>query len=270
MKNLLISFLLVLGALKAQGPLPAYYRESFELMGTGATTITNTHSVTVTRTSGTVLTIGDGASATLPQTVRAMGSFNGEYYTRQFTSANTLTSAAGGISGTIWIYVLPSSGVGTTITSFTTVVISNLGGTLNCTGTPTCQVVSQQSATARQAIARGVYVAAATMTAGSPATFDVSGLTTVGTNVNAWVRAISITNITGGAVTVSLADGKGLPYGTTLSIAANTTYELSMGQPGYERFFERGLVATASAVSSVYITTRWVTAKLTFSPAAPY
>ncbi len=270
MTKWILSFLLVFGALQAQGPLPAYYRESFELLPNTAVTVTDTHNVSVVRTSSTVLTIGSSASATLPQTVRALGSNNGEYFTRQYTSANTLTSTAGGSSGTIWIYNLPTTGPGTTVTSFTTVVISNLGGTLTCTGTPTCSVVTSQSQTGRQAISKGVYIASATMTSGSPATFDVSGVTAQSQNMNAWVRSLDISNISGGAVTVTITDGKGTSYGQVLSIAANTTYQVPFGEPGYERFRERGLIVTASAVSTINVSTRWITPKLTFSPAAPF
>lgn len=269
MNKWLISLALVCGCLRAQGPLPAFYRESVELLPASAVTVTDTHNVSVVRASSTTLTIGNGASATAPQTVRALGANNGEYYPRQFTSANTLTSTAGGASGTIWIYVLPTAGTGTTVTSFSTVILSNLGGTLTCTGTPTCQVVSTQSTVGRQAIARGVYIAAATMTAGSPATFDTSGVTIQSQNQNAWMRSITISNITGGAVTVTLTDGKGLQYGQTLSIAANTTYEVTMAPAGYETFFERGLIVTASAVSSIIVKPKFITARLTFSPAAP-
>ena len=257
------------GCLAAQGPLPAYYREAFELLPASATVVTDPHSVSVTRTAAAILSIGTGASATAPQSARALGSFNGEFYTRQYTSANTLTSTAGGATGTIWIYALPITGTGTVSTSIQTVVVSNLGGTLACTGTPTCSVVATTSATARQAIAKGVYLASATMTAGSPATFDSGGITIQSQAINGWVRAISLTNFTGTAVTVVITDGRAVNYLGTISIAANTTYEISMGQAGYEKFYERGMSVTVGTAGAINIGTRWITAKLAYSPAAP-
>ncbi len=263
------SVLLFASILCGQGPSPGLYRSSLELLPNAATVVTDPHNVSVTRTSASVVSIGTSASATLPQSFRVVGPQSGQYYTRQFTSALTLTATVGGATGTIYIYAVPTTGSGTTAASFQVVVITGLGGTLTCTGAYTCTVVTRGSSLGTQARGSGIYLAAATMTAGSPATFDVSGVTIQTQNQNAWLRAMSFGNITGSAVTVTLADGRGVQYGTTLSIAANTTYEVEFAKPGYELFFERGLVVTVGTASAIDSVIRWILPALSYSPSQP-
>jgi hypothetical protein len=254
----------------AQGPLPPFAREATELLGTSATTVTDLHSVAVTRTSGTVLSIGNGASATAPQSLRFSGPTNGYFTTRQITSAMTLTSASGGGTGNIFVYAIPViNSTATPTNGLQFVVISNLGGTLNCTGSYTCNVVQRGSQQARQAIASGIYIAAWSMTAGSPATFDVGGGVTQSQGGYVWLNYLYLTNVSGGAVNVTITDGLGRQYGQTLSIAANTTYLIDFSKPGYERFFERGVVITAGTVSAINVMTRWINSQPTYNPAAP-
>jgi hypothetical protein len=266
-----LSGLVIAMALVAQGgPSPGNFRSSFELLPNQATNVSDPHNVAVVRTSGTVLTIGNGASATLPQTVRAVGPSSGNYFTRQFTSEVTVTSAAGGQTGTIYVYAVPvTTGGSVTATSMQVVVVSNLGGTLNCAGSYTCTVVTRSSTLAKQAQATGVYLAAATMTAGSPATFDASGVTVQTQGLNVWVRGIVVANVTGSAVTLTAVDGRGVAAGTAWSIPANTTTALNFGEPGYEVFFERGLILTAGTASALNVIALRVLPQLTYSPAAP-
>lgn len=268
-KVCLVALLSGAGLFGQGGPVPGYFRSSFELLPNASTNVSDPHNVSVVRTSGAVLTIGNGASATLPQTVRAVGPSSGNYFTRQFTSAMTLTSAAGGLTGTIYVYAVPVTGAGTTATSMQIVVISNLGGTLNCAGAYTCTVVTRGSTLATTAKGTGVYLAAATMTAGSPATFDVSGVTIQTQGVNAWVRGILVANVTGSAVTLTAVDGRGVAAGQAWSIPANTTTALNFSEPGYEVFFERGLTLTAGTASALNVIALRVLPQLTYSPAVP-
>lgn len=263
-------------ALFAQSPIPGNPRTTLELVPAASTNVTDTHNVSVVRTSGTVLTIGSGASATAPQSVRAAGPGTGEFYTRQMASAVTLTSAAGGATGTVYVFGLPVTGAGAVVGSMQIVVISNLGGTLNCTGSITCTVVQNGATLARQAKQNGVYLASAAMTAGAPATFDTSGVTVQGTGLNAWVRAISISNVSASSVTVSIADGKGTLYLSGATIQANTTYEVPIGAPSTnsplgsgEVFFERGVFVQPGTASAINVTMRWVQPRPTYSPAIP-
>jgi hypothetical protein len=269
-KVCLLAVLSGVGLMGQGGPIPGNFRSSLELLPNAATNVSDPHNVSVVRTSGTVLTIGNGASATLPQTVRAVGPSSGNYFTRQFTSALTLTSAAGGLTGTIYVYAVPvTTGGSVTPTSMQVVVISNLGGTLNCSGSYTCTVVSRGSTLATQARGSGVYLAAATMTAGSPATFDVSGVTIQTQNVNTWARGLLVANVTGSAVTLTAVDGRGVAVGQAWSIPANTTTALNFSEPGYEVFFERGLTLTAGTASALNVAVFRVLPQLTYSPAVP-
>ena len=269
-----LSSLLVAMALYSQAPIPGSFRSTFELVPGAATNVTDTHNVSVVRTSGTVLTIGNGASATAPQTIRAAGPGTGEMFTRQVTSSLTLTSAIGGGTGTIYIYGLPTTGPGTSITSLQIVVISNLGGTLNCAGSITCTVVRNGTPLANMAKLNGVYLAAANMTAGAPATFDVGGIATQGQGLNAWVKAITITNISASPVTVNIADGKGTLYLSGGLIQPNIAYEVPIGAPAIAQdnglvFMERGLQVFPSAASAINVIVRWVQPRPVFNPAQP-
>jgi hypothetical protein len=268
-KVCLLAVLFSVGLMGQGGPIPGNFRSSFELLPNAATNVSDPHNVSVVRTSGTVLTIANGASATLPQTVRAVGPGSGNYFTRQFTSALTLTSAAGGLTGTIYVYAVPVTGSGATATSMQVVVVSNLGGTLNCTGSYTCTVVTRSSTLATTARGTGIYLAAATMTAGSPASFNVSGVTVQTQNVNAWVRGILVANISDSPVTLTAVDGRGVSAGTSWAIPANTTTALNFSDPGYEVFFERGLTLTAGTASALNVIALRVLPQLTYSPAAP-
>lgn len=262
--------LILAGCLLGQTPptVTGNYRSSLELLPNAATNMTDPHNVAVVRTSGTVLTIGNGASTTAPQTVRSVGPGADNFYTRQFTSAVTLTSASGGITGTIYIFALPIAAPGATETSLQVVVISNLGGVLNCTGAYTCTVVTRSSQLATQARAAGAYLAAATMTAGSPAQFDVSGVRVQTQGLNAWVRGILVNNFSASAVSVAVVDGRGVSLGNW-SIPAGTTQTLSLAPPGYEVFLERGMIMTAGTPNAVNIMVLRVLPNLTYSPAVP-
>ncbi len=243
-----------------------------ELLTTSAVDVTDFHSVVVVRTSASVVTIGSGASATAPQSIRVGGPGSLKYYTRQYTSANTLTSTTGGATGTVWMYSLPVTTGTLSSTSLQTVVINNLGGTLTCTGTPTCTVVTSQSQLGQNAIKYGVYLASATMTAGAPATFDVSGVTTQSQNVDAWAKGCMVTNNTGGAVTINITNGINTPAPllSTVSVAANSTVFISFTELKDELvFFERGIKMTASANSALYVSMLWRVSSPAFSPEAP-
>lgn len=269
----ILSLLLATVAL-AQSPIPGSFRSSLELVPAAATNVTDTHNVSVVRTNATTLTIGNGASAGAPQTIRAAGPVTGEVYTRQLTSAVTLVSATGGQTGTVYVYGVPVTGAGTTIASVEVVVISNLNGTLNCTGSFTCTVVRNGSPLANWAKSRGVYLAAATMTAGSPATFDVGGVALQGQGLNAWVKAITVANVSASPVVFTIADGKGMGYLVSGSIPANTTYEVPLGAPRIEQdngvvFMERGVVVTSGTASAINVMVRWIQPRPNFNPQQP-
>lgn len=265
MRTLVLALLGILTAsLMAQGPLPANWRESSELLPAAAVVVTSPHNVVVTRTGATTLSIGAGASATAPQTVRIKGPLNGQFKTRSLVSALTLTSTVGGGTGTIYVYGIATGA------NLEIVVINNLGGTMTCTGASTCTVSTSTGAAGRAALNSGVYLWSWTMTTGTPATFDTSGGASQPTVVpDAWVERFEIVNVTGSPVNVTVANGAGSWTTGTISVPANTVWSYKFGEPRQGQYFEGGMSVTAGAVSAIRMKTVWVSDVMVFNPAAP-
>lgn len=263
MRILVLALLATLPAW-SQGPLPANWREASELLPAAPVVVTSPHNIVITRTSSTALSIGDGASASAPQTVRLRGPANGQFRTRQLTSALTLTSTTGGGTGTIFVFGIPSGN------NLEIVVVNNLGGTLTCTGSTPCSISTSAGAKGRQAIGSGIYLYSWGMSTGSPATFDVSGGVSQPTVVpDAWLERVEITNTTGSSVAVALQNAPGTWATGTVTIPLGTVWSYKFGEPRQGQYFEGGLQVTAGTANALRIKTVWVTDNLVFNPAPP-
>lgn len=235
----------------------------------GQSTITDGHSVSVTRTGPTVLSIGNGATATSPQMINfpANSAWLGPM-SIQVTSALTLTSVTGGASGYVYIYAIVDTANNNAIRI---VVINNLGMSLTCTGSYNCSAVTSQSSYGRQAITQGVYLYAWAVTTGTPATFNSGGGFIQNTNQGVYVYSVLLANSTGAAITATLTDygNSLLPYLTTTSVPANGTVMLILS-PFIEMpvFVDRGLRLTASA-TGLYYSVQYKKPIARFNPVPP-
>lgn len=192
--------------------------------------ICSSSTVAVTRSSGTVLSIANGAGSTAPQFVRF------GFKTRALTAAATLTISSGSATGSVDIYGQLSAGSLALIAfNRSTNTLSFPGGTVVTAPPPTVNLILLYS----WAISSGNWA--------------VSGGTDQQTNVDCWIDELDITNTTSGAVTVSVADGQGLSLFGTASIPANTTQ--GMVAPGGQ-FFDGGASITAGTASALTLHAR--------------
>lgn len=207
--------------------------ESEELLPNAATQMCSGSTVSTTRTSGTVLSVGTSSSATLPQSVR-LG-----FLTRQITAAVTATLTAGTGTGTVTVYAFLS---GANVLSFG--VINPTSNTISCAG---CTTASPGSVTGQNIIAIGMPLWTWTITSGA---WDVSGGTQKQTGQNCWVDRLEFSNLTAGAVTVTATDSQGTPLQAfpAISLPANG-YTLVVWPGG--KFFEGGLKLTAGTASAI-------------------
>jgi hypothetical protein len=190
--------------------------ESNELIGTANTRMSSQSTISVTRTSGTVLSVGASSSASAPQYVR----FNPK--SRVVTSALTLTLTAGTGTGVVEVWAeLTASG------TIIFRVVSNDGNTYTLTGTGS--LIS--TAAGFQPAPNGVLIWAWSTTSGA---FDTTSVGTVypsgpagdqQLSTDSWVDSIEAANTTAGAVTLLAQDGLGTPIQLfpTASLAANST-----------------------------------------------
>lgn len=219
-------------------PANAVPFESSETLDASAVRACSSSSVVVTRTDGTHLSIGNGSSASAIQFVR----FGTK--TRFVTSAVTLTATAGTGSGTVQMY-----GQLTAAGALQIVLAHNTSNTFTLSaGTVLGSNVPIASGTPF------VLLYSWTMTSGS---FDVSGGTDQGTNLDCWVDEIDLANTTVGAVTFTITDSQGTPINgyKAQSLAANTS--LAVQWPG-GRFFDGGMQINAAAANSIDVHFRGV------------
>jgi hypothetical protein len=209
-----------------------------ELLPAAATQMCSTSTVSVTRTSGTVLSIANGSSATAPQYFR-FGNVS-----RKLTAAVTATLASGTATGTISVYAY--------LTANKTLAIGVINPTANSITGASITVAAPGSVTGNTIISNGNLLWTWTVTAGA---WDVSGGTQVSVGKDCWIDGFTITNLTGGAVTFTITDSQGTPMEQfkAVPIAANTVvaYSFTTGS-----FYEGGMQATASAASSLNIKIR--------------
>lgn len=238
MKFLLSLFLIAGCALAQDATTPTFSTadpdatrfETMELVGTSATRACSFSTVSVTRTSGTALSVGAGASSTAPQEVR----FGTK--TRAITTALTLTLASGTGTGTVNFYgqlqpdgtmkLVAEYNDGNTYT-FTAGLLQSLPGP--AVANPKVKLFSWP------------------VTAGA---FASSGSVDFQLNRDCWIDLILLSNFTGSAATVTLTDNQGTPLNmlNAVSIAANSTSLIVF--PG-GIFVDSGMQINASATSSI-------------------
>lgn len=197
-----------------------------------AVQICSAGTVTVTRTSGTVLSLGNGAAATTPQYARLTPR------SRSITAAVTLTISSGSASGTVEVYGF--------IKPDRTFEFRALNNTTNVLALSAGTVVGAGSAQSAETRALGTLLYSWNITSGS---WDVSG-TNKQTASDCWVDYLELANKTASAVTITATDGLGTPVAmfTSASLPANTTWTIVV--PG-GRFFEQGLKVTVGTAQAV-------------------
>lgn len=213
--------------------------ESYELLPASATQMCSTSTASVTRTSGTVLSIGTGSSAADPQSFR----FGNK--TRQITAAVTATVTSGSSTGTLSVYGYMTGstlGIG---------VINPTGNTISCSG---CVTAAPGTTTAQNIINNGTQIWTWTMTSGS---LDSSGGTQLSTDKDCWVDQLNISNNTASAVTLTCTDSQSSPVAgplcPTVSLPANGMTLVVW--PG-GKYFEGGMKLTAGTANALTVTVR--------------
>lgn len=209
--------------------------ETSELLPASAVNLCSPSTVTVTRTSGTVLTNNSAGSATAPIQVR----FGQK--TKAFTASSTITISSGTNSGrvNVYSYLNPTTGVAT-IKAYnpTGNTLTGSGVTIVTNGT---QFISEKSAS--------IPLYDWDITSGAwNATITLSNLVAK----DCWIDFISLANKTASAVTVTITDGQSTPLNflNSISLAANTT-QVIYTDGGL--FFDTGMkitVGTASAIDA--------------------
>lgn len=220
--------------------------ETQEMLPAAATQMCQASNATVTRTSGTVLSLGATASASAPVSYRF------DYRSRQQAAANTLTITAGSGSGTATIYASLIAG------ALTLGVVHNTGNTLTCTGATACSTAEAGSAAA-VAAARGMAIWSWRATAGA---WDVGGGTQLSLSRDCWIDQVWLANITGSAVTVGLANGRGVPF-VVLQTATIPAYSTTLITAPGGAAFEAGLLLTSGTASAVNVIVRGARARPT-------
>lgn len=203
--------------------------ETTETLDTSAMIGASDANVLVTRTSGSVLSIFNGASSSAIQTVR----FNP--ITLAFTAAVTLTIASGSGTGVVTIGArLKDDGTAE-------IYVEDTSG---CTfsGTPVIYKLPGASPHSPK-----VKFWKWTITSGA---FDSSGGTSLQPNENCWLDVLDLANTTGSAATVTVSDAQSTARFLldAVSIAGNTTTSIQM--PG-GRFFQGGVKLSAGTANAI-------------------
>lgn len=202
--------------------------------------------VALTRTAADVLAIGAACTATdrcflrFPSESQAVAAG---------TTTVTFSTGGAGDDGRVFVYAKRVSA-----SSYTIYVGHDLPtATLTCAGSPGCTVVAGITSFPPDVLPIGTW----TITNG--AVIAGTGVAYNGAST-CWVDMLTLTNKTAGAITVTAADVRGTPLDllTTVSIAANTTYVISL--PGGLKF-EGGMTLVASADDSINVKVRAVKAR---------
>lgn len=212
--------------------------EYTEVLSTTAAQMCTRNTVAVTRTSGAVLAIGAACTAT----DRCFLRFPQESH-NVAAATTTATIAGGGASddGLVLIYATRTSA-----TAHTIYIAYDLpAATITCAGSPGCTAAASTTRIPSDAIPIWSWI----VTDGA---FAVGGGTNLSPASDCWVDLITLTNKTGGAITVTAADvrSSALDLLTAVSLAANTTTVLSF--PGGLKM-ENGFTMTASADDSINV-----------------
>ena len=220
--------------------------ETDELLPASSTGFSSQSTLSVTRSSSSVLSIGNGSSASAPQYIR----FNPK--SRAITTATTLTIASGTGTGYVLIYgVLNSSAA----------LVFDVYDTSGCTFTGGTGVTIHAQPGTQPYNPNSILLWAWSITSGAFDSTNAGVAFTSGaignqqTATDSWVDAIEVANITGSAVTLLIEDGLGTPIQLfpTVSIPANTV--VSYLHPG-GRFFDLGIFFTAGTASALHVNVR--------------
>lgn len=187
----------------------------------------------VTRTSGTVLSIFNGASSSAIQNVR----FNP--FTAYLTAAVNLTITAGTNSGIVMIGLRLKDDLTTEL-----FIEDTTGNTY--TGATVYSLPGPGAHGPKVYLWKWIVTSGAFATSGGTS----SGGTNLQTNHDIWLDMLELCNTTNGAITVTLANADGTPHYAlnAASIAANTTSLIVW--PG-GRYFQKGATIVASAANSI-------------------
>ena len=238
LKRLLILLAIPVLALAQRANMPTFstadpdavFGETTELLGTAATRACSNSTLAVSRTDASNLSVGASSSATAPQEVRF------GLKTRLIATALTLTISAGAAADVVYIWgQLYPNGTMTLVaqTGPTNTYVFTSGVLQTLPGPPVAQPA--------------ILLYTWTVTAGA---FDSSGGTDNQTNQDCWVDQITLSNITGGAITVTITDNQTavLSLLTAVSLAANSTTLLVF--PG-GLFFDGGMLINASGTAAI-------------------
>jgi len=222
LRLLFITAGLILLVTKAYGQSNVWVLQEIEreLVGTVARDICATHNVPTVRTSGTVLTVGNGSSATEIDPIRFQQVTGQVARTEALTAPGTFTSSLAGISGTVFIYAYRNASGALTIAALTVPGMSTLTGSSG-----TFVQVTYPSALASQILRTGIYLQSWTMTAGTPATFDVGGGVQQGGGVDCRLLKMLMNNTTSGTIAMPL-----IRSGDTIATFFSSNASLVTGQ----------------------------------------
>lgn len=206
--------------------------ESNETLVASATRLSSQSTIVVTRTSGTVLSIANGASSSARQYVRF------DPQTRAVTAALTLTLTAGTGTGAVSIYAeLTAAG------ALVIFAMDTSGNTFTLTGTGSFVVLANGFTPPPFAVLLYTW----TITAGA---FDSSGGTDAATPTDCWVDSVNLANTTSGSVTVTLTDAQTSPLYALDAVAIPANSTSLVVWPG-GKYFEGGALLQCSAANSI-------------------
>ena len=212
--------------------------ETKELLPAAATNFCSNSTVSVTRTSGSALSIGASSSASAPQYYR-FGTRS-----RVQTAATTLTISAGSGAGTAYIY----AGLSATNT-LALVVFHNSSNTMACASGPGCTVALVGSSVYNSFMRSQTRLPLWnwTMTSGA---WDTSGGTAQNIAQDCWVDQVGISAAVASTIIGTDGQGTAVPDLPTVSLPVNS-YTLVV-KPGAE-FYDTGLVLTAGTASALTV-----------------
>lgn len=223
-----------------------------EYVSTSATNICSRAQVTTVRQTASSLVVANGASGTTPQMIRLVSTSAPR--TRHFTAPITVTITGGsGVASEVEFWAVP------TTTSVSLYVINFSGSTMSCS--PSCTVLTAASGAAVATARAGVRLAKATVSAGNPVTWDVSGVTQYNTAFDCNLQSLSLYNPSGSIVTVTMTTASGLSLPWLPAITLDPGGLFSMSAPGTGStagpttgiFHEGGLTISASTGGAVVV-----------------
>jgi hypothetical protein len=208
--------------------------DTTELLPASQIQICSPGTIVVVRTSGSILTVGSGASSSAPQSVR----FNSR--TRQITASATATITSGTGTGKVILYGI----LNPVDNSLILKLIDSSNNTFTGSG---LTVVSSTSTDGVSTAAKGIKLYEWPITSGAYAS---SGSLDWQTGKDCWVDRFYITNSTSSGVNLTITDGLGNPIlGSPVSIPNGLTgFEDKTGM-----FMDSGILITAGTANAITV-----------------